>query len=58
MQEPRGRGNIAPSYSLPLRYMGVSGQRHSSAVLYPRRKDPSTHWIGGWVGLRACLNTD
>jgi hypothetical protein len=31
---------------------GMSGQRH--AALYGRGKDPqtpSTHWIGGWVGL-------
>jgi hypothetical protein len=36
--------------------MGVSGQRHAPAALYPRRKDPGTHWIGGWVGLRAGLD--
>jgi hypothetical protein len=36
--------------------MGVSGQRHAPAALYPRGKDPSTHWIGGWVGPRAGLD--
>jgi hypothetical protein len=38
--------------------MGVSGQRHAPAALYPRGKDPrGTHWIGGgWVGLRAGLD--
>jgi hypothetical protein len=36
--------------------MGVSGQRHALAALYPRGKDPGTHWIGGWVGLRAGLD--
>jgi hypothetical protein len=38
--------------------MGVSGQRHAPAALYPRRKDPGTHWTGGWVGLRAGLDTE
>jgi hypothetical protein len=32
--------------------MGMSGQRHAPAALYLRRRDPSTHWTGGWVGLR------
>jgi hypothetical protein len=31
--------------------MGVSGQRHVPAALYP-----GTHWIGGWVGPRAGLD--
>jgi hypothetical protein len=35
--------------------MGVSGQRHAPAALYPRGKNPRYHWIGGWVGLRAGL---
>jgi hypothetical protein len=31
--------------------MGVSGQRHAPAALYPRgKKPPGTLWIGGWVG--------
>jgi hypothetical protein len=24
--------------------------------LYPREKNPGTHWIGGWVNLRAGLD--
>jgi hypothetical protein len=38
--------------------MGVSGQRHAPAALYPRRKDPQypTHCSGGWVGPRAGLD--
>jgi hypothetical protein len=36
--------------------MGVSGQCHALATLYPRGKDPSTHWIGCWVGPRASLD--
>jgi hypothetical protein len=35
--------------------MGVSGQRHAPAALYPREKDP-THYTGGWVGHRAGLD--
>jgi hypothetical protein len=38
--------------------MGVSGQRHAPAVLYPRGKDPGTHWTGGWVDQRACMDTE
>jgi hypothetical protein len=34
--------------------MGLSGQHHAPAALYPRGKD--THWIGGWVGPRAGLD--
>jgi hypothetical protein len=40
--------------------MGVSGQRHAPAALYPRGKDPppGTHWTGGWEGPRAGLDTE
>jgi hypothetical protein len=37
---------------------GVGGQRHASATLYPRKRSSSSHWIGGWVGLRAGLDTE
>jgi hypothetical protein len=33
--------------------MGVSGQRHAPAALYPREMTLGTHCTGGWVGLRA-----
>jgi len=23
----------------------------------PRERDPGTHWIGGWVGLRVGMDT-
>jgi hypothetical protein len=36
--------------------MGVSGQRHAPAALYPLGKNPGTHWIGGWMGPRAGLD--
>jgi hypothetical protein len=35
----------------------VSGQLHAQAALPPRDKAPGTHWIGGWVGPRAGLDT-
>jgi hypothetical protein len=35
--------------------MAVSGQRHAPAALYPRER---SHCIGGWVGLRAGLDTE
>jgi hypothetical protein len=37
---------------------GVSGERHAPAALYPYERTPGTHWIGGWVSLRAGLDTD
>jgi hypothetical protein len=37
---------------------GVNGQCHAPAALCPREITPVTHWIGGWVGLRAGLDTE
>jgi hypothetical protein len=37
---------------------GMSGRRHAPAALYPQGKDPGTHWTGGRVGPRACLDTE
>jgi hypothetical protein len=34
------REYIAPTHSIPRHCMGVSGQRHAPAALYPRAKDP------------------
>jgi hypothetical protein len=45
---------IYSSYSfLTSTLDGVSCQCHFPAALYPRGKDPCTHWIGAWVGLGA-----
>jgi hypothetical protein len=38
--------------------MGVSGQRHSPAALWPAERTHGTHCTRGWVGLRAGLDTD
>jgi hypothetical protein len=35
-----------------------SGQRHALSALYSRELTPGTHWIRGWVGLRAGLDTE
>jgi hypothetical protein len=37
--------------------MEVSGQLHTPAALPSRGRAPDTHWIGGWVGTRASLDT-
>jgi hypothetical protein len=37
--------------------MEVSGQLHAPAALPPRERTPGTHSIGGWMGLRAGLDT-
>jgi len=36
--------------------MEVSGQLHAPAALLPGKEPPGTHWIGGWLGLRAGLD--
>jgi hypothetical protein len=38
--------------------MGVSGQRHALAALCPGERTLGTHCTGGWVGLRAGLDTE
>jgi hypothetical protein len=38
--------------------MGMSGQRHALAALCHRERTPGTHCTGGWVGLRAGLESE
>jgi len=38
--------------------MGVTGLRHVPAALCPGERTPGTHYTGGWVGLRAGLDTE
>jgi hypothetical protein len=49
MKAPGGRGGIAPTHPQPRHFMGVSGQHHVPAALYPRGKDPryplECYWI-------------
>jgi hypothetical protein len=44
------------SYSLLT--SALDGVSHAPAALYPQGKDPDTHCTGGWVGLRAGLDTE
>jgi hypothetical protein len=37
---------------------GMRGQYHAPVMLYPQERTPSTHGIGGWVGLRAGLDSE
>jgi hypothetical protein len=37
--------------------MEVSGQIHAPAALPLKEKDPGAHWIGGWVGPKAGLDS-
>jgi len=34
----------------------VSGQLSCTGHFTPRERAPTTHWIGGWVGLRVGLD--
>jgi hypothetical protein len=38
--------------------MGVNGQRHAPAALCAGERTLGTHCTGGWVGLRAGLDTE
>jgi hypothetical protein len=38
--------------------MGLGGQPHAPAALYPEERTPVIHWIVGWVGLRAGPDTE
>jgi hypothetical protein len=35
----------------------VATRSEVQVLLCPRGKNPDTHWIGGWVGPRAGLET-
>jgi hypothetical protein len=38
--------------------MGVSDQLHALAALCPGERTPGIHCTGGWVGLRAGMDTE
>jgi hypothetical protein len=58
MQAPREIGDIAPTHSWPRQLVEVSGQLHAPVAVYPRERTPCAHWVGGWVGPRAGLDTE
>jgi hypothetical protein len=37
---------------------GVSSQIHTPTGFSPRETTPGTHWLGGWLDLRAGLDTE
>jgi hypothetical protein len=47
-----GSGCIDPH----LLTSALVGGNFTPRPLYPRGKSPGTHWIGGWVDLRAGLD--
>jgi hypothetical protein len=54
-EDESGSGSIAPLIlNLNTRWRWVVN--FTLRPLYPRRKNPGTHWIGSWVGLRVGLD--
>jgi hypothetical protein len=51
MEALGGRGGIALTQSRPRHYMGVSGQHHAPAALYPPGKGPPVPIVqeAGWA---------
>jgi hypothetical protein len=49
-----GSGGIVPRINLCTRGRWVVS--FTPRPLYPRERDPGTHWIGGWVGPTAVLD--
>jgi hypothetical protein len=58
MVAPGGERRYSSYSFLTTTLDGVSGQRHAPAALCPGEMTPDTHYTGGWVGLRAGLDTE
>jgi hypothetical protein len=43
-------------YLYPRHWMKVNGQVQATAALPPRKGPRNIHWIGGYLGLRACMD--
>jgi hypothetical protein len=43
-------------HSLTLALVGGEWSVSCTGCFTPRERAPGTHWIGGWVGLRAILD--
>jgi hypothetical protein len=52
---PEGDQKYSSTLSLTSAIDRVGGQRHAPAAPYSRKR-PGTHFTGGWVGLRVCLD--
>jgi hypothetical protein len=53
-----GRGVIAPTHPWPRHYMGWVVSVTPWPRFTPKERTSGTHWIGGWVGLIAGLDTE
>jgi hypothetical protein len=51
---PEGEWKYSSTLSLTSALDGVGGQLHAPASLPPGKR-PGTHFVGGWVGIRAGL---
>jgi hypothetical protein len=54
MKALEGREDIAPIHPRPRHCVCVG----EWSALRPGERTPGTHWTGGWVGLRAGLDTE
>jgi hypothetical protein len=52
-----GSRSIAPCILLTSALDGVEWSASRTGRFTPRERAPGTHWIGGWVGPRAVLDT-
>jgi hypothetical protein len=52
-----GERRYSSTHSWSWHQVEVSSQLHDPGRFTPRKRDPGTHCIGGWVGPRACLDT-
>jgi hypothetical protein len=57
METPRGEKYSSYSFMTSV-LEGVSGQPHAQTDLNPLENIPGTYFIGGWVDLRAGLDTE
>jgi hypothetical protein len=51
-----GEWMYRPTFSWPWHQLEVSGQVHTPGCFTPRKRAPSTYWIGRWMGPRAGLD--
>jgi hypothetical protein len=58
MQEPRRGGIVAPTHSWLWPSMGLVISITPKPRFTSGEKTPDTHWVGGWVGFDAGLDTD
>jgi hypothetical protein len=57
-ENSKGERKYSAYLFLTLAVPEVTSQHHKPFALYPQGKDPISHCIGGWVGLRAGLDSE